>query len=281
VPPPAAAARPSSAREERAKRKSYAALWEQATIERDEAIARARAAESLLTGQPTQEALSRHLDELRAKADSVEKLSEVLNLALGEMDRRDRLAEQRLAAMQYRQDVALAQLHARQRWADYDEVLAKAGIYEAIQPAASGGWRDPALAQLIYYFPDGSLRRDPATRAYELAKGRLEYEGRDESAGPPAEAVAATNGAPTTPVAAVAAPAVAPDAAMVAAERRGAQRVIEQVNQARSRGIRAVRSAGQPAPITRQQLDELMERDPQRYERLMAANPDLERFHLG
>ena len=75
-----------------------------------------------------------------------------------------------------------------------------------------------------------------------------------------------------------------PRAEVVEAERRGAARVVEQVSQnsTRLKGIRSIpKAANGTVHITKRQLDEMLENEPERYERLTKNKPELVRFHLS
>lgn len=208
-----------------------------------------------------------YLEDLKKRADAAEGMGEVLALAIQDSERREGLIRRELAEMERRHHIQVAEVKARMRHADYDEVLTKAGIYQSLASDGQGRFQDPILARLIYGAPD------PAEKAYEIAAGKLAADAEaHESAEPePSRLVA-----PASP---------APAKAEIEAERRGARQVIAKVveHTTKPKGIRALRSAGQPptARFTRAQLDALMDRDPAGYERLMARNPDLERFHLG
>lgn len=147
-------------------------------------------------------------------------------------------------------------------------------MFEAIALNEKGEPRHPAIYRRVYYTSDGGLAQDPAESLYRLAVGKLEYDRAqkgepdpDDEPKPKAEAT----------------PKKAEPKPEAEAERRGAQRVIEQVskNANRLKGIRRVPNAGEPQRMSRQQLDELMDGNPEAYEALMARNPGLQRFHLG
>lgn len=266
-----------AAREERAKRKMYAKKWETAIGERDVALAEI----DRLKGKGASPAEKQYLDDLRRQADEADSMGKLMELSLREMDRRDRLWTKQLVEMDYTHKIALSQINARITHKDFDDVLQKAGIYDAIRVDSQGNWADQDLGRRIYFTRDGKLRADPAEEAYQLALGKVEYEaslrGEEESPKKPDLKVVPKAQAPVKPE---------EEALTVAdAERRGAQTVIDKVveNQNRPKGIRNLRSAGTPgtARFTRTQLDALAESDPQGYLALMKKNPQLERFHLG
>ena len=261
-------------REERNKRKEYARLYAEAREQLDAAEQRIR----LLTVGPTaaqSPALKKWHEELAAEADKAATMGDVLRLSIREMDRRDQQRVQELNAQLYGLKCDVAEMRARVRHSDWEQTIQQAGLFAAIMTDAQGNFHDPILARRVYYTADGGLAPDPAERLYRLAAGKLEYE-RTQRGEP--EMDEAEEGAP----AATTAKKVPVPAAE--AERRGAQRVIEQVskNSTRPKGIRSVPKAGVgPTRVSRQYLDELMDTNPAEYNRLLAKSPGLERFHLG
>ena len=185
---------------------------------------------------------------------------------------------ERLARMEYANKVAQSQMNARIVHPDYDTVLQKAGIYDAIQVDGQGNWRNQDIGKAIYLTRDGKLRADPAEEAYQLAKGKLEYEAELKAEQEP------ETPKPELKIVPKAKPK-AEEETVAEAERRGAQTVIEKVveNTNRPKGIRNLRSAGTPgtARFTRSGLDALRDADPEAYEALLKKNKELERFHLG
>ena len=258
--------------EERAKRKEYARLYAETKEQLDAAEQQIR----LLRTAPTAEKdpnLKKWYDELAAEADKAATMSDVLKLAVREMDRRDRARVQELNSQLYGIACDLSETRARVRHGDWEETVSKAGILKAIAVDEQGRFGDPALARRIYYTADGGLAPDPAERMYRLGVGKLEYErAQDEPEAPtPSQAKVPEAKKPE------------PNAEVAEAERRGAQRVIEQVSKhsTRPRGIRDVPKAEGPMRYTRPQLDRMFQENPAAYERLIQRAPDLERFHLG
>ena len=267
-----------AAREERAKRKEYARLYAETKEQLDAAEQQLR----LLRTAPSaadDPNLKRWYDDLGAEADKAATMSEVLKLSIREMDRRDRARVQELNSQLYGIRCDLSETRARQRHPDWAPVIEQAGLFRAIATDAQGRFGDPVIARRIYYTADGGLAPDPAERMYRLAVGKLEYE-RAQRGEPEADE---EGGEVTTQGAAVPKGKAEPKAEVAEAERRGAQRVIEQVskNSTRPRGIRAVPKAEGPMRLTRPQLDQMLQENPAAYERLLQKHPDLERFHLG
>ena len=267
------------AREERAKRKEYARRYAEASERADAAERRIQ----LLTAQPDPKAddpaLQKWHRDLLEEAKKVTDLDQLLVLSMREMDRREQAARLRerertkeLNAHIYQQQCDMAEVRARQQHPDWEDQIKAAGLFEAISTNDKGEFRDPTLGRRVYYNVDGSLAADPAERLYRLAVGKLEYEralkgdpDEPEPEPPKAKAKAAETPKPE-----------------VEAERRGAQRVVEQVskNANRLKGIRQVPNAGAPQRWSRTQLDELMRDNPAAYDAMIRKHPALERFHL-
>ena len=153
----------------------------------------------------------------------------------------------------------------RRSHADFNETLAKAGIWSALEILPNGSYRDPILAKEIY------SNTNPPHRAYELAEAALTQTADDE---PPAEGKAA-DAAPEK---------LAPAEATAEAERRGAREVIQRVEAAnlKPRGITHLRDGGAPKMrFTKAELDTMMDQNPTKYEALIKQFPQLERWHLG
>jgi len=265
-------------REERTKRKGYMKLYAETKEQLDAAERTIR----LLREQPTDPNdpnLARWHKELAEEASKATDLADVLKLTLKEMDRRDRVSRRELNVHLYQLQCDISESRARSAHPDFEQVCAKAGIFDAIQTDQQGQFRDPAIANRVYYTQDKKLAPDPAERMYRLAVGKLEYEkslkGEDEPE-PEPEPATKSKGKDSKPK--------AEPKADVEAERRGAQRVIEVVskNSTRPRGIRSLpKASAGPTRVSKQYLDELLDTNPTAYERLIQRNPDLERWHLG
>lgn len=268
--PPAQAPLSPAAREERNKRKMLAAKYAQVLTERDRALAQL----DQRSQDQRPEAVIKLRAELVKKANDADSMGTLLGIAIEELDRVDRVWQERMRTHEVMTNIRLSDVNARLRYSDYDKVLKDSGITAALSQT-NGQFQDPYLAKQVY------LSADPGEEAYQLAKGKLEHErllkGEDEETPVPSQP-AEVPGAPAAPA--------APAATVVAdAERRGAQRVVEVVtkNAERPRGVRGLRTAGggESGKYTRKQLDSLMETNPTAYERLVAANVGLERWHLG
>lgn len=285
------------AREERGKRKEYARRYQDTLTELDRAreqLAKERQKPTDAADPRAQEYWKRRMAELRVEADKADSMGALAELTLNEVwkeqERRDRLSARRQEQFEYLTTVAIAQIQARQRHPDYDEVLKKSGVQDAIQVNPDGNWKDPVLGRAVYFTHEGELRTDPAERAYQVAeallKGKEAYD--KELAGD--EVMEPAKVEPKVEVTAEAKPEPKAElkpavGAEVEAERRGAQRVIEKVEAAAKRpvGIRGIRSTGTPGKgvITLQELDRIAAEDPQELDRILKANPTLERKWLG
>ena len=171
------------AREERNKRKEYARLYAETKSQLDAAERTIR----LLREQPTDPNdpnLAKWHKELADEASKATDLADVLKLTLKEMDRRDRVSRRELNVHLYQIQCDISETRARAAHPDFESICAQAGVFDAIQTDAHGQFRDPAIANRVYYTADKKLAPDPAERMYRLAVGKLEYEkslkGEDE-----------------------------------------------------------------------------------------------------
>ena len=271
------------AREEREKRKHYAQLWAE-TAERLDAVEAENASLRARVGRAAVDDpnLKEHVAKLRERADKSQTMGELAEVLLEEFDRRDRAASNEVGQVAVEVDRAIyslrcevAEVRARVRHDDYDAVVGNSGLLGELRSVKGADGKEvfanPRIARKVYWTDDGKLAADPAERLYRLAVGKVEYERaqRGETDEEPEPVQAKPEGKPAVPEA--------------EAERRGARRVIEQVERAatRPRGIKGIRKAGGPVGFTRAQLDLMMEQNPERYQALMKTHPDLERFHLG
>lgn len=265
------------AREERDKRKKYAALYAEAKDQIEDLQAQVRTLRS--AQDPTKDPdLQRWHAELIAEADKSTEMSGPLKAALKEIQRRDIVLRREINLQMYQVQCDYSDRIARMKYKDFEQVLAKAGIYDAIKTGADGKFVDASIANRVYYNRDGSLCPDPAERMYRLAIGKLEYERQQR--GEPEEEVEVVesprNGARVERVEDT-------GKKVAEAERRGAERVIEAVakNSTRHQGIRQLPKAKGTSSFTRPQLDKMSEDQPEAYAKLMERRPDLERWHLG
>ena len=280
------------AREERGKRKEYARRYQDTLSELDRAreqLAKERAKPRDDGDKRAEAYWKQRVAELKVEADKADGMGTLVEMTLNEVwkeqERRDRVHAKRQEQFEYLTTVAIAQVQSRQRHPDYDEVLKKSGVQAAIQVGEDGNWKDPVLGRAVYFTRDGELRTDPAERAYEVAEALLkgkkafdeELAGDDKETAKPepkAEAKPEQKPEPTPEVKAEA-----------EAERRGAQRVIDKVEAAANRpvGIRGIRPAGTPGRgvITLKELDRLADENPAELDRVLRANPELERKWLG
>ena len=186
--------------------------------------------------------------------------------------------------------------HLREKVAkgwDYDSVGTASGIFRAFAAdARTGTYYEPATVA------DIKAAANPAERAYELGLVRLREMGwAPEGEEPEAEEIAEDEqpAAPARPrgkkePAADASPAEARrasatevDAAERRGERRGAAAVVDRAAE-RGRGIRHLPSAGGgPArvQVTAEYLDNLKDRDPDKWLDILRRNPELEYQYMS
>ena len=174
---------------------------------------------------------------------------------------------------------------------DYDAVVKQAGFFEATQivrlPDGTQSYANPRIAAEIY----GST--NPPRTAYRLAKAKLAAaqepvpvatEDDVETDPQPETKPIATSPRPAAATRAVA-PAPPTEEALAEAEARGERRAVARVldNAIKPRGLRVIRDAGKPTRIqlTSGYLDDLYERDPHAWERIVKSDPVLQRRYFG
>ena len=283
-------------RAEREKRKEYARKWQSALEEQERLQARIQQLqrEVKVTGEVKvpQERIAAVKGRLKAALKDASDLDVVAERAveesLGEaaylIGERDKHWQQEIERLQFVNRVSLSILGARVSHRDFDEVLRRSGLAAEIGERTDGSYANPYLAKRVY------LATDPGEEAYQLALGRLEAEGKNgqpedadaEKAAPRAKADTAEP-AKAVPKAAVKTEADA-EKDEADAERRGARKVIEQVETIASKpkGIAGLKSAAGPKTRwSKGELDALMRANPGRYQELVGKYPELERFHLS
>lgn len=208
--------------------------------------------------------------EIKKRADEAASMGEVAEIVIDVFQKKTTVAERQKAFVTRKQELDRMEADFKGEHPDYDEMLERSGIAAAVAiDPATGRNRNPVIAKEIY------SAANPIQRAYELAIGALEHQGKLEpiaeepSAEPSAPAPAPAGGAP-----AAAAPAPRPAPSVPAA-----------TPPERPRGVSALpRTGGGPARVSfhdRTVLDRLMETNFDAYQRLMEANPGLEMYHLG
>ncbi len=264
---------PASTREERAKRKMYAKLWEDTQADKEKLEAQLRAARGQ---QPVASKLS---DEQRAalkeKANKAETMGDLLEITLEEIERREIRMENAIKEERFNRFLHVSEAIARGRFANYDLVLKEAGILDAVAVKDNGQFTDPAIANKIYN------SGDPGEMAYKMACGKLEKEGRlDEVLG--------TKVTPEIDVDEEPEPepkAKGSKSEKASDERRaGAREVIEAVsgNSSKPRGLTALKQATPPKRgVTRKDLDHMSEEDPNGLATLFKSQPKLKEWWLG
>lgn len=270
-------------REERRKRKDAQQHWKEALAEQDRLRARiADLNQDIEVGEfkvPMERVAS-----LKARAAKADDLGMIAEMAFTEaaqyVHERDQAWSRQFKRQQFLNKVNNSWLGAQIRYGtNFLDTLQKSGLYAEIAERSDGTYANPYLARKVYLAPD------PGEEAYQLAVGRLEYE-QGKITDPDEEKEPAM---PTKPVAATPVPTPTPAPKAEAereaeAERRGAQTVIEKVESIanKPKGIAGLRSAGQPKTRwSKAELDQLQQRNPDGYERLVGKHPDLLKYHLS
>jgi hypothetical protein len=268
---------PASTREEREKRKKYAKLWEETEAEKEKLEAQLRAAR----GQ--QQTVSSKLTAeqraaLKEKANKAETMGDLLEVALEEIERREARLEAVIKEERFNRFLHVSEAMARGRHSDYDLVLKAAGILDAVAVKDNGQFVDPVIANMIYN------HQDPSEKAYAMAYGKLEKEGRlDEVLG---TKVTQEKSDPDPDEGEVEAePKRGSKSEKASDERRaGAREVIEAVsgNSSKPRGLTALKQATPPKRgVTRKDLDRMAEEDPNGLATLFKSQPKLKEWWLG
>lgn len=266
--------------EEREKRKSYARAWEATAEENEQLKAQLetqRGAGRAIKFTPEERAA------IREKANKANDLGEAVETVLDLVETKTQVVDKEAAIRERTARIKQLEDDFKAAHPDFMAVTTTAGMWEAMRhDSATGRWGNDAVAKRVLGSPN------PAEKLYQLALGKLEAEGRlDDVLAPFAGEVPTPQPDPTPAPAAAPKPAAAPAPAtdVAAAERRGAQRVVDDLEKTanRPRGIRHLPSAG-GAPrvaVTRPYLDQLMDSDPVKYQQMCDENPALERYHMG
>ena len=267
---------PASTREEREKRKKYAKLWEETEAEKEKLEAQLRAARG--QQQPTSSRLTAdQRAALKEKANKAETMGDLLEVALEEIERREVRIENAIKEERFNRFLHVSEAMARSRHSDYDRVLKAAGILDAVAVKDNGQFADPVIANMIYN------HQDPSEKAYAMAYGKLEKEGRlDEVLGTKVTQERSEAVEDDEPEAE---PKKAAKSEKASDERRaGAREVIEAVsgNSSKPRGLTALKQATPPKRgVTRKDLDRMSEEDPNGLATLFKAQPKLKEWWLG
>ena len=266
---------PASTREEREKRKKYAKLWEETEAEKEKLEAQLRAARG---SQPV--ATTRLTVEQRAalkeKANKAETMGDLLEVALEEIERREARMENVIREERFNRFLHVSEALARTRFTEYDKVLKAAGILDAVAVKDNGQFVDPVIANMIY------SSQDPGEKAYVMAYGKLEKEGRlDEVINSGREAIVEDDEPEQEPE-----PKAKGGKSETASDERraGAREVIEAVagHSSKPRGLTALKNAAPPKKgVTRKDLDRLSDDDPNGLATLFKAQPKLKEWWLS
>ena len=162
---------PASTREEREKRKKYAKLWEETEVEKEKLEAQLRAARGQQPAS-TAKLTAEQRAALKEKANKAETMGDLLEVALEEIERREARMENVIREERFNRFLHVSEALARTRFTEYDKVLKAAGILDAVAVKDNGQFMDPVIATMIYN------HQDPGEKAYTMAYGKLEKEGR-------------------------------------------------------------------------------------------------------
>ena len=266
---------PASTREEREKRKKYAKLWEETELEKEKLEAQLRAARGQQPAS-TAKLTAEQRAALKEKANKAETMGDLLEVALEEIERREARMENVIREERFNRFLHVSEALARTRFTGYDKVLKAAGILDAVAVKDNGQFMDPVIANMIYN------SQDPGEKAYVMAYGKLEKEGRlDEILGttPEREAVVEDDEPEPEPK------AKGGKSEKESDERRaGAREVIEAVSghSSKPRGLTALKSAAPPKKgVTRGDLDRMSDEDPNGLATLFKAQPRLKAWWLS
>ena len=277
-------------RAERDKRKAALAKWQASEEEADRLRARiTQLQQERKVGEVkvAPERLAALKERLKATLKDAADLEVVAQRAveesLGEatflVQERDKQWQEQVNQLQAQHKFSNSWLGARITHKDFDAVVIQSGLYADIVERADGTCANPYLFKRIY------LAADPGEEAYQLALGKMEAAAaRNGEPGDETEPGKSAPRAESEPEKSVK-PAVKADLeGEEAAERRGARKVIEQVetNARKPRGIAGLKTAtGPKTQWTKGDLDKLSKENPARYQELLTRFPQLERYHLS
>ena|SRR5438552_9985032 len=221
--------------------------------------------------------------EVNAKEDQGDIVDRTVEVILGKVNQGlEALTKTTAAAAKppERDVVAMEEAFIADGHEDYDEVLYRGGVWRKLEKDPRTGLpRDPALNELIMTHPN------PPQKAYEVAQHYIAQRAarRTDDGTEPAATEPAAGGErqPAGDASANGAARPAGRDEIAEAERRGAARAVGELADtaaARGRGIRSVPSAGgvPRARVDKAFLDELSRRDPDKFLKVMEANPALE-----
>lgn len=219
--------------------------------------------------------------ELAQKADAETDLKTVVRMVLDEADTRIREHLQAQEVQREKSRIVRLEKQFERENPDFKTKLQEAGIFEGIQQRVQDGrlvYVNPEMAEAIYG------EENPAKAAYELAKEMLSIRARNNGHQvEPADEITRQVADPE-PKREAPAKAQATTVDLDAARREGAAQITAKLAAAgdKPRGINALGSAGEPKlSLSLEDLDDLLDKNPDAYERLIAANPKLGRWHLG
>lgn len=286
---------PPGVLKEREKARHYKRQWEAAEAAKEEAQRREAIARATPPPVPQITLSATERAELRRQANEKDTPADVFDFTLDTVLGKVNAVLARPAPVKTPMQLRAEQKPLEERFTadlkargiDYAKVIDKAGLWKALAVnPLTGRYEDPGVAAKVL----GSSNW--AETLFGLAWGKLEHEGFFDSEDAASVAISGTPASsepePAKLIQAPAVPAAKPAAAALAtptaealaeAERRGAQRVAEEVGHTadRGRGIRSLPSAGGSprAAFSRESLIDLMRRDYPAYQRLCARDPRL------
>lgn len=216
---------------------------------------------------------------LAARADSETDLKAVIGMLLEEVDTRTAERLQAQEVVREKNRIVRLEKQFEREHPDFKAKLQEAGIFDGIRQVNEGGrlvYMNPEMADAIYG------EENPAKAAYDLAQEMLRIRARNNGAEPDAKDEIARTVDDPQPRREEPAKRQATD--LDAARREGAAQVTARMAAAgdKPKGINALGSAGEPRlSLSMEDLDDLLDKNPDAYERLIAANPKLGRWHLG
>lgn len=216
-----------------------------------------------------------------AKADAETDLKAVVGMLFDEVDQR---VSERMQAQEVQREknrITRLEQQFERSHPDFKAKLREAGIFEGVTQVRDGQGRvvyvNPEMAEAIYG------EENPAQAAYDLALEMLKIRARNNGQADTKDEITDVVDDPE-PKRGQPARAQATSVDLDAARREGAAQVTARLAAAadKPKGINALGSAGEPKmSLSLAELDDLLDKNPDAYERLIAANPRLGRWHLG
>lgn len=211
---------------------------------------------------------------LKKLAKEAEDLDPVIDALLDEFDTRIVEHRRKERADETTARILRQEARARTRYADYNDKLTRAGVFDGIKQVRPGVYANQRMADEIY------AADDTPEEAYKLACDLL-GEAPKVAEGYAMPVWAASSAPAPAPVVPAPAPVSATPAAP-APEPLEPEPGNPAPSPARPKGIQRLPNAGAvKMSLSREDLDSMSEDNPVKFQSLMAKNPDLERWYLG